>query len=197
MESGYVNFELKLPRGASVGLYARRNALPTHTNYDLMEVIKGLKDSDKGSSVRSTRALKVSFQVLCTFYKISKLVLSKMKRMQLALIISYRTFQRLVAKDSTLYMSEGHWFISLYNDFGDSQEIEFFATMSLEMTEGCPMGCNGHGECVLGRCKCESGYGGDDCSQGKKTSVVHFTWELNYTDMIRNQLYYMVENVQL
>ena len=47
MESGYVNFELKLPRGASVGLYARRNALPTHTNYDLMEVIKGLKDSDK------------------------------------------------------------------------------------------------------------------------------------------------------
>ena len=184
MESGYVNFELKLPRGASVGLYARRNALPTHTNYDLMEVIKGLKDSDKGSSVRSTRALKVSFQVLCTFYKISKLVLSSneyqiLKRMQLALNISHRTFQRLVAKDSTLYMSEGHWFISLYNDFGDSQEIEFFATMSLEMTEGCPMGCNGHGECVLGRCKCESGYGGDDCSQGKKTSVVHFIWILN------------------
>ena len=74
MESGYVNFELKLPRGASVGLYARRNALPTHTNYDLMEVIKGLKDSDKGSSIRSTRALKVSFQVLCNLYKISKLV---------------------------------------------------------------------------------------------------------------------------
>ena len=71
MESGYVNFELKLPRGASVGLYARRNALPTHTNYDLMEVIKGLKDSDKGSSARSTRALKVSFVVLCSFYEIS------------------------------------------------------------------------------------------------------------------------------
>ena len=64
-------------------------------------------------------------------------------------------------------MSEGHWFISLYNDFGDSQEIEFFAALSLEMTEGCPMGCNGHGECVLGRCNCQSGYGGEDCSQGK------------------------------
>ena len=63
-------------------------------------------------------------------------------------------------------MSGGHWYISLYNDFRDSQEIEFFAAMSLEMTEGCPMGCNGHGECVLGRCKCESGYGGEDCSQG-------------------------------
>ena len=173
MESGYVNFELKLPRGASVGLYARRNALPTHTNYDLMEVVKGLKDSDKGSSIRSTRALKVSFEVLRTFYEISKLLL---KMMQLALNVSYRSFQRLVAKDSTLYMSEGHWFISLYNDFGDSQEIEFFATMSLEMTEGCPMGCNGHGECVLGRCKCESGYGGDDCSQGKKTLFVNYFW---------------------
>ena len=102
-----------------------------------------------------------------------------LQRMQLALDISYRTFQRLVAKDSTLYMSEGHWFISLYNDFGDSQEIEFFATMSLEMTEGCPMGCNGHGECVLGRCKCESGYGGDDCSQGKKTLFANFIWILN------------------
>ena len=82
-------------------------------------------------------------------------------------------------------MSEGHWFISLYNDFGDSQEVEFFAAMSLEMTEGCPMGCNGHGECVLGRCKCESGYGGDDCSQGKTKSFhfyfedYHLIWQLN------------------
>ena len=62
MESGYVNFELKLPRGASVGLYARRNALPTHTNYDLMKVVKGLKDSEKTSLSRSTRALKVCFK---------------------------------------------------------------------------------------------------------------------------------------
>ena len=70
MESGYVNFELKLPRGASVGLYARRNALPTHTNYDLMEVIKGLKDSDKlTSSSRSTRAIKVKPFVLFAIRK--------------------------------------------------------------------------------------------------------------------------------
>ena len=77
-----------------------------------------------------------------------------------------------MANGITLYMSEGHWFLSLYNDFGDSQEVEFFAAMSLEMTEGCPMGCNGHGECVLGRCKCETGYGGDDCSQGKNMNLI-------------------------
>ena len=89
MESGYVNFELKLPRGASVGLYARRNALPTHTNYDLMEVIKGLKDSDKGSSVRSTRALKVSFVVLCSFYKISNYIKNEKDAIGIKYFLSY------------------------------------------------------------------------------------------------------------
>jgi hypothetical protein len=62
MESAFVNFDLKLPRGASIGLYARRNALPTHTNYDLMEVIKGVEDKP-----RSARAVKVN-TLLSTLY---------------------------------------------------------------------------------------------------------------------------------
>ena len=74
--------------------------------------------------------------------------------------------QQLVEKDIAMYLSEGHWFISMYNDFGDVQEVEFYAALSLEMTEGCPLGCNGHGECVLGKCQCDTGYGGDDCSEG-------------------------------
>ena len=75
--------------------------------------------------------------------------------------------QRTVEKRLALFMREGHWFVSLYNDFGDAQTVDFVAALSLEMTEGCPNGCNGHGECVLGRCQCESGYGGEDCSEGK------------------------------
>ena len=47
-EAGYVNFDLEVPRGASIGLYARRNALPTHTNYDIVEVVKGLPDEHRG-----------------------------------------------------------------------------------------------------------------------------------------------------
>ena len=69
-------------------------------------------------------------------------------------------------KRLSLFLREGHWFISLYNDFGDVQTVDMVAALALEMTEGCPNGCNGHGECVLGRCQCESGYGGEDCSQG-------------------------------
>ena len=38
-EASYVTFDLSVPRGTSFGLYARRNALPTHTHYDFMEVI--------------------------------------------------------------------------------------------------------------------------------------------------------------
>ena len=51
---GFVTFDLDVPRGASVGVYARRNALPTHTNYDIMEVVKGLD----GNAVQK-RAIKV------------------------------------------------------------------------------------------------------------------------------------------
>ena len=54
MEAAYVHFDLWLPRGASLGFYARRNALPTHTNYDLMEVIKGSATKD-----RNTRSIQV------------------------------------------------------------------------------------------------------------------------------------------
>ena len=55
MEAAFVNIDLKLPRGASLGLYARRNALPTHTNYDIMEVVKGNEEK-----TRTSRAIKVS-----------------------------------------------------------------------------------------------------------------------------------------
>jgi hypothetical protein len=58
---GYVRFELEMPRGASLGVYARRNALPTHTNYDLMEVLKG---TDQDEESRSKRASKVSLMAV-------------------------------------------------------------------------------------------------------------------------------------
>jgi len=81
--------------------------------------------------------------------------------------------QDTLSKTLPLFLSEGHWFVSLYNDYGDSQEIGLTVAPSRELTEGCPSGCNGRGRCQLGRCVCEAGFGGDDCSQGESVDLVH------------------------
>ncbi|XP_045480143.1 teneurin-m isoform X2 [Harmonia axyridis] len=122
-EAAYVKFDYSIPRGASIGVYARRNALPTHTQYHILEVLSGFK-------ARTTR--------------------------------SSNSF---VKKEVTHYMEQGHWFLSLYNDDGDAQEITFIATIADDMTHNCPNGCSGKGECLMGHCQCNPGFGGDDCSE--------------------------------
>ncbi|XP_044012894.1 teneurin-m isoform X2 [Aphidius gifuensis] len=122
-EAAYVRFDYNIPRGASIGVYARRNALPTHTQYDLLEVLSGFK-------ARTTRASHPS-----------------------------------IKKEVTHYMEPGHWFLSLYNDDGDPQEVSFIAITAEDMTHNCPNGCSGKGECLLGHCQCNPGFGGDDCSE--------------------------------
>ena len=49
-EAAYVRFELGLPRSASLGLYGRRNALPTHTHYDMLHVMSGYKSRSRRAS---------------------------------------------------------------------------------------------------------------------------------------------------
>lgn len=56
-EASYVKFDYMIPRGASIGVYARRNALPTHTQYHILEVLSGFK-------ARTTRASHVSKMLL-------------------------------------------------------------------------------------------------------------------------------------
>ncbi|CAG9856806.1 unnamed protein product [Phyllotreta striolata] len=123
-EAAYVQFDYSIPRGASIGVYARRNALPTHTQYHILEVLSGFK-------ARTTRA----------------------------------SHQSTVKKEVTHYMEQGHWFLSLYNDDGDPQEVTFVAVVADDMTHNCPNGCSGKGECLMGHCQCNPGFGGDDCSE--------------------------------
>ncbi|XP_017767897.1 PREDICTED: teneurin-m isoform X2 [Nicrophorus vespilloides] len=122
-EAAYVKFDYSIPRGASIGVYARRNALPTHTQYHILEVLSGFK-------ARMSRASHSS-----------------------------------VKKEVTHYMEQGHWFLSLYNDDGDPQEVAFIAAVADDMTHNCPNGCSGKGECLMGHCQCNPGFGGDDCSE--------------------------------
>ncbi|XP_058053844.1 teneurin-m [Anopheles bellator] len=123
-EPAYVKFDYGIPRGASIGVYARRNALPTHTQYHFKEVLSGF------NAQRQTRATHPSMR-----------------------------------REVTRYMEPGHWFLSIYNDDGDAQEIAFYALVAEDMTQNCPNGCSGNGQCLLGHCQCNPGFGGDDCSE--------------------------------
>lgn len=42
-EAAYVKFDYSIPRGASIAVYGRRNALPTHTQYHILQVLSGFK----------------------------------------------------------------------------------------------------------------------------------------------------------
>ena len=66
-------------------------------------------------------------------------------------------------------LEEGHWFVSLYNDYGDSQTVELVMSMSeSDSASLCHNNCNGRGNCVLGKCVCNPGYGGNHCQIGIK-----------------------------
>lgn len=67
-EPAYVKFDYNIPRGASIGVYARRNALPTHTQYHFKEVLSGFN----ARPVRSS-STHVSFLICKKYVYSSKL----------------------------------------------------------------------------------------------------------------------------
>lgn len=91
-------------------------------------------------------------------------------------------------KEVTHYMEQGHWFLSLYNDDGDPQEVTFIAQIADDMTHNCPNGCSGKGECLMGHCQCNPGFGGDDCSESKSLFLSLLT-----TRLLRMLNYYYPE----
>ena len=92
-------------------------------------------------------------------------------------------------KEVSLYLSDGHWFVSFYNDFGEAQQIGIRATADGRAMghglEGCPRGCSGpaNGQCVLGRCQCKPGFGGEDCSEGKSTNSLQRSAKLPFPEV--------------
>ncbi|XP_042896054.1 teneurin-m isoform X1 [Parasteatoda tepidariorum] len=117
-----VKFNYSLPEGASVGVYGRRNGIPTHTRYDFVEIL----DTRKKDSKRST---KDSF------------------------IMEFVQF-----------LDQGSWYISVYNDGEQPQQVAFIPNLTDQTSLPCPYDCHGHGTCVMGSCICEPDFAGESCS---------------------------------
>ena len=67
------------------------------------------------------------------------------------------------ARSVSAELTQGTWYIGLYND-GET-ELEF-GLVSSYYTSGaeCLNNCAGHGRCVGGRCQCDPQWSGEDCS---------------------------------
>lgn len=53
-EKAYVKYNFTIPRGSSIGFYARRNALPTHTQYDFKEILSGFNTRTSRAAYQPT-----------------------------------------------------------------------------------------------------------------------------------------------
>lgn len=62
-EPAYVKFDYNIPRGASIGVYARRNALPTHTQYHFKEVLSGFNARTARSTHVSSIGIKRNIKI--------------------------------------------------------------------------------------------------------------------------------------
>lgn len=56
-----MKFDYTFPRGASVAVYGRKNALPTHTQYHMVELLNGFKNRGTRTSHVSCHLSRICF----------------------------------------------------------------------------------------------------------------------------------------
>ena len=129
-----VKFNFTLPAGLTIGVYASRDSVPTHTKYDFMEILGGIGNprfprspNDKG-----------------------------------------------VNSEFTKFLDRGTWFISVFNDGSMSADVSLLINVADGANIPCPFDCHGHGVCVMGSCKCDPEFAGENCAYSKSHSIYGF-----------------------
>ena len=77
-----------------------------------------------------------------------------------------------IQKEFTKYLDSGVWFITFFNDANLHVDVSMDLTLATE--ELCPFNCHGHGVCIAGQCKCDSGYNGENCDLSMCTKTMFF-----------------------
>lgn len=63
------------------------------------------------------------------------------------------------------YLDTGRWFLSIYNDEMQENEVDFVLSEAEGISTTCLNDCSGRGSCYLGKCDCIDGFQGTDCSK--------------------------------
>jgi hypothetical protein len=83
-----------------------------------------------------------------------------------SVIDEFHMLQSMVQRVESLYLEEGHWFLSIYNDDGDSQAVEITISASAQLTgktdflklffwlRTCELGLNSLSPGLLKECRC-------------------------------------------
>ncbi|XP_022179145.1 teneurin-m isoform X3 [Myzus persicae] len=151
--AAYVRFNYDFPRGASIAVYGRRNALPTHTQYEILELLNGFQS-------RQTRSTHSIIKKEVTHYLEPGHWFVSMYNDDGDL--TTLTFSASVSQDMTLSCPNG---CSGKGEcmVGHCQCNAGFSGDDCSDSV-CPVLCSQRGEYINGECQCNPGWKGKECN---------------------------------
>ncbi|XP_035215579.1 teneurin-m-like isoform X2 [Stegodyphus dumicola] len=148
-----VRFNYSLPEGASIGIYGRRNGIPTHTRYDFVEILDTRKKDKSKRSAKDYFIMEfVQFLDQGSWY-IS--VYNDGEQPQLVAFIPNLTDQSSLPCP---YDCHGHGTCVMGSCICEPD----FAGESCS-SRVCPVLCSGRGHYISGECFCSPSWKGKEC----------------------------------
>ncbi|XP_038570549.1 teneurin-3 isoform X4 [Micropterus salmoides] len=147
----FLKFNISVHKDALVGVYGRKGLLPSHTQYDFVELLDGsrliskdkraLSDTDAGHTHPAGAHEEESGGGARHARSVN---------MHEAGFIQY--------------LDTGIWHLAFYNDGRNTEQVSY-NTIIIESIMECPQNCHGNGDCLSGICHCFPGFLGPDCSR--------------------------------